>query len=35
MLVMVLVEINKPVKEVDCVELIEQSEQCDTLNLPK
>ena len=32
MLVMVLVEINEPAK-VDCAEPIEQTEQCDTLNL--
>ncbi len=35
MLVMVLVEINEPVQQIDCVEPIEQIEQCDTLNLAK
>ena len=34
MLIMVLVEINEPA-QIDCVEPIEQIEQCDTLNLAK
>ena len=34
MLVMVLVEINEAA-QIDCVEPIEQTEQCDTLNLTK
>ena len=31
MLVMVLVEINEPAQQIDCVEPIEQIEQCDTV----
>ena len=34
MLIMVLVEINEPA-QIDCVEPIEQTEPCDTLNLAK